>query len=1299
MIQNITKAIISQSQTTLKSVASLTATIYTKSFATLLLTAQLVTILALSATLIQYKPLTDGVEAEAAFQKFQAYNSAPDYEQKINKMYKSLGIDTSKPNFTEIPENIEIIKKAYKQTGEPVENQFGTLSTPNNLGLDIQSANPNIIPDKGEVNNGLIDGNSAANKQVLEKAASKLKLQNTNSNTQPATGTGLIQKPEKISAISSSSAISNFTTKSGKSIKMKSYKVKNLDGTESVKLEPENPSDQTELNKETLEANPLGEIKSNEADKIAKPLTESEMATATAKTNEESAKNQANEDTRAFSTNSKGEKSELKEVGKDQAAVDARTKETGNALKSQSTNKFVTEISNEDSKTKGQKAIVAEFSEDESSNVDKNFVGAVTDETLMSKAGLERRKKLLKNKPTSTYKLQGWGNNCDFNEYYNQFCSEYYNGINRNGDPQAKGIDGWGPNMYSDWGWENSPSWGKINRTNWSSRSRGHFWLEPGVYEVATTADDGISVWVNGTNYINNYQYQGRTNRYNRMTITYPQYYDMEVLYFQGGGSAIRGTWINRLPDDANPIVNMRTNNDTRVSGNNFVVTADAWDPGTTPTGIKRVEFFAWYDGSWKYVGQESNDFRDNIYSVGFNIPANTNSQTVYIQANVYDYSGRGTPSGWAQLNYYKRTAEKCNMPANQWCGNYFNSTDGNYFNNPDGILRNSGWSWTDPNNNPSGQPTSQGFGLNYGYGAINDIRSDNFQARTHGQFYFPRGYYKFNSTSDDTATIWIADAYYGYGNYGNARQILIGNGTSNEVLLEGNKIVIVDYKEFGGLALQQIKWERTRIDDDKDPNGKITSIQWGINNNPRCFRVWSQAWDEGNSQSGVNYVNFYAAYAGSWKYLGYEYNDGDNIYTQTHCLPDNIPSGTNVEVSIHIADKSGRYRYNGSEGNKYSTFTQTDNVAPNGRITKQFILPKMADFFFNYVDMTGEFEDNSGGVGIKQVDYYYIKNIANKTSFSSNEFIKGCTATIKTGTNNYDCRVNLPMADPDQIIGFFAIAYDNNLNQRFVGGTYKEDGQAQLVNMEYWGNPVLWGGRQGLIAGVALISSGFASGTVSVWTSINGAFQTYGSFQCTELIFGTVNQETYIDCGLTIAPVGTIIKKGSEYFKIEQLFERGGKFYSRIVKTFAPKVIQSLPSLNNVTNFNSTGLVHTLEGAIGNSGAVGFHHVDSSIGRIVGSKLRTTNVNGNEIYEAVVEVKNSAGVWIAKTGNNGKSTFFPDNWTRQQVVNAINEAYTNKSIVSGNTYGATISNGMRIEMFIQNVNGVDKIISAFPVI
>ncbi|MGX7417390.1 EndoU domain-containing protein [Carnobacterium gallinarum] len=46
-------------------------------------------------------------------------------------------------------------------------------------------------------------------------------------------------------------------------------------------------------------------------------------------------------------------------------------------------------------------------------------------------------------------------------------------------------------------------------------------------------------------------------------------------------------------------------------------------------------------------------------------------------------------------------------------------------------------------------------------------------------------------------------------------------------------------------------------------------------------------------------------------------------------------------------------------------------------------------------------------------------------------------------------------------------------------------------------------------------------------------------------------------------------------------------------------------------------------------------------------------------LYEAQVEVNG-----IPKKSNGGKSTFFPDEWSSQKVVDSINEAYVCKELV-----------------------------------
>lgn len=133
------------------------------------------------------------------------------------------------------------------------------------------------------------------------------------------------------------------------------------------------------------------------------------------------------------------------------------------------------------------------------------------------------------------------------------------------------------------------------------------------------------------------------------------------------------------------------------------------------------------------------------------------------------------------------------------------------------------------------------------------------------------------------------------------------------------------------------------------------------------------------------------------------------------------------------------------------------------------------------------------------------------------------------------------------------------------------------------------------------------------------------------------------------------------------------------------------ISDLVDIENFKPHALEHILEGEINRKGqAVGYHydHLESKKGEIIeGSK---TSENEHGVYEAKVKV---AG--INKTSNQGKSTFFPDAWDTQDVVDAINEAHRNKSHINGNTYEGLTDEGIIIRMYLDQS---EKIISAFPV-
>lgn len=131
------------------------------------------------------------------------------------------------------------------------------------------------------------------------------------------------------------------------------------------------------------------------------------------------------------------------------------------------------------------------------------------------------------------------------------------------------------------------------------------------------------------------------------------------------------------------------------------------------------------------------------------------------------------------------------------------------------------------------------------------------------------------------------------------------------------------------------------------------------------------------------------------------------------------------------------------------------------------------------------------------------------------------------------------------------------------------------------------------------------------------------------------------------------------------------------------------LGGIQNKENFKigtkENGLNHIFDGEILKNGkANGFHYegMPNSNGKIVGN-VDPPNEFG--VYQANIEV---SGV-LKKV----KSTFFPREWSPQQVIDAINEAFRNKEVVKNNVYRGVTSRGMEIEFVLRN----DKIISAYP--
>ena len=158
-------------------------------------------------------------------------------------------------------------------------------------------------------------------------------------------------------------------------------------------------------------------------------------------------------------------------------------------------------------------------------------------------------------------------------------------------------------------------------------------------------------------------------------------------------------------------------------------------------------------------------------------------------------------------------------------------------------------------------------------------------------------------------------------------------------------------------------------------------------------------------------------------------------------------------------------------------------------------------------------------------------------------------------------------------------------------------------------------------------------------------------------------------------------------------VFNRKIESWNRNVSEFKMYNLDDLANLKHTENLTEKSMSHIFEGDINRKGRAGGYHydmVEGTSGSIIeGTKSPALNDAG--VYEAKVEVNG-----ILKKANGGKSTFFPDHMSPQEVVDTINEAYETRvfDTNSRNKYEGISKNGMKITMYLDSEK---KLISAFP--
>ncbi|MGL4449741.1 MAG: EndoU domain-containing protein [Sarcina sp.] len=156
--------------------------------------------------------------------------------------------------------------------------------------------------------------------------------------------------------------------------------------------------------------------------------------------------------------------------------------------------------------------------------------------------------------------------------------------------------------------------------------------------------------------------------------------------------------------------------------------------------------------------------------------------------------------------------------------------------------------------------------------------------------------------------------------------------------------------------------------------------------------------------------------------------------------------------------------------------------------------------------------------------------------------------------------------------------------------------------------------------------------------------------------------------------------KDSSDYTDKESNSNSSNKIYT----------VNDLDHLHSTNNFLHSAIKHIFLGSVNSNGKVDGYHYDD-IKNIDSFVIQNTKTHPNKygVYKAKTIIDGKI-----KNDDNGHSTFFPNNYSPQQVIDVINQAYSNKHHIDKNIYLGKATNGMEIEMYITYDS---KIISAFP--
>ncbi|MBT2292668.1 hypothetical protein J7E73_26765 [Paenibacillus albidus] len=113
--------------------------------------------------------------------------------------------------------------------------------------------------------------------------------------------------------------------------------------------------------------------------------------------------------------------------------------------------------------------------------------------------------------------------------------AEYFNNMQLSGEPEVRRTD-----VQLDFNWRlTSPDESKLGADFFSVRWSGRIKpLYSETYQIYTTSDDGIRVWIDGNLIIDSWVKQSGTERQGSISLDAGQLYDIKVEYYENQGDA-----------------------------------------------------------------------------------------------------------------------------------------------------------------------------------------------------------------------------------------------------------------------------------------------------------------------------------------------------------------------------------------------------------------------------------------------------------------------------------------------------------------------------------------------------------------------------------------------------------------------------------------------------------------------------------------------------------------------------------------------------------------------------------------